>query len=334
MTDIEQNERFRPPFYLRNSMLQTFLGSNRPVTSLTGPLLTAARPVVLQCDDGVRLAGAFSAVPADRAKGLVIFLHGWEGSIASAYVTATGQHLFRCGYHIFRLNLRDHGDTHHLNRGLFYATLFDEVSSAVRQAARMAEKLPVYLCGFSLGGNFALRIACRWQGASTGIDLRQIAAISPVLDPAKATDAIDRRLLIRRYFRRKWQRSLRKKQQLFPENYDFSDISALVGIRQMTDKLLERYSPYADAVEYFAGYTLQRRDFETIDVPTTIITARDDPIIPVADFDALPPGRYLRKIIHSYGGHNGFIYNLRGRAWYEAYLQQIFDASAAQDDGR
>lgn len=315
---------FTPPFYLRSAMLQSFLGSNRPGRRRPGPMLSSARPLIIDTEGGVRLSGALSSAETAPARGLMILLHGWEGSIDSSYVTATAQYLFRHGFSIFRLNFRDHGDSHSLNQGLFYATLLDEVYQAVMAAARMTPGLPVFLCGFSLGGNFALRIARKWSLAPPkDIDLKHVIAISPVLDPSKATDAIDGHRIIRRYFLKKWQRSLEMKQQLFPERYDFTDILALSNIRLMTEKLLMRYATYPNAAAYFAGYTLCSRDLEAISIPTTIITSTDDPIIPVEDFYQLTPNRHLRLIIHLYGGHNGFITCWRGRTWYERYLLDV-----------
>ena len=73
----------------------------------------------------------------------------------------------------------------------------------------------------------------------------------------------------------------------------------------------------------FAGYTLCGRDLESISIPTTIITSKDDPIIPVEDFYHLSVNRHLQLIIHPYGGHNGFISSWCGRTWYEGYLKEL-----------
>ncbi len=321
-------EAFTPPFYLRSPMLQTFLGSNRPGGSRWRPLLSQAVPLILHLDGGIRLSGAWTDSAKTPSRGLIILLHGWEGSISSTYVKATGWYLLKQGLSVFRLNLRDHGDSHHLNSGLFYATLLDEVYQAVMAAARRLPGVPVFLCGFSLGGNFALRIARKWsETPEKDVDLRHVIAVSPALDPSKATDAIDCHRFIKKYFLKKWCSSLLKKQRLFPEIYDFGDIVNLPTIREMTEKLLQRYSKYPDAAAYFKGYTLGGDDFENLSIPTTIVTAADDPIIPVDDFYRLPPARNLRLLIHSFGGHNGFIRNWRGGTWYEKYLVNVVAGS-------
>ncbi|MEE4262214.1 MAG: alpha/beta fold hydrolase, partial [Desulfobacteraceae bacterium] len=211
----------------------------------------------------------------------------------------------------------------HLNAGIFYAVLLDEVFDAVRQIAEAGKCLPVFLVGFSLGGNFALRIASK--NARQPIEgLRQVVGISPVLDPEKATDRIDGNRFIRSYFLRKWRRSLSIKQLLFPDRYDFSAIVGIDNIREMTEQLLARYSTYDSVNAYFKGYTLLDHDLQDLTVPTTIITAADDPIIPVEDFHDLRTSPTTRLIVQPYGGHNGFLEGWRLNGWYEKVLEDAF----------
>jgi predicted alpha/beta-fold hydrolase len=145
-----------------------------------------------------------------------------------------------------------------------------------------------------------------------------------VLDPDKATDRIDGNRFIRAYFLRKWRRSLSIKQLLFPDRYDFSAIVGIDNIREMTERLLARYSTYDSVKAYFKGYTLLDHDLHDITVPTTIITAADDPIIPVEDFHDLRTSPATRLIVQPYGGHNGFLEGWRLKGWYEKVLEDGF----------
>lgn len=255
-----------------------------------------------------------------------MLLHGWEGSVDSGYILSTGKFLYDHGYAVFRLNYRDHGDSHQLNPGLFYAVLLDEVFYAVRQVSEYESELPFYLVGFSMGGNFALRIVRKCLESPIP-NITHVISISPVLDPKKTTDAIDAVKLLRKYFRKKWQRSLQKKQACFPQLYDFSQLLALDTIAAMTDLMLARYSDYQSASDYFNHYAVLNDALVKIDVPTTIITAQDDPIIPVEDFYDLKLNSITKLIVHRYGGHNGFIETIFGRAWYEQKLLQLFEAT-------
>lgn len=320
------DDRINPPWWLKPSPVQTVLASAGLRAWGKNPMLAAAREVILTTREGVRLLGYVSRHVPPRKRGLAILLHGWEGSSSSTYIRTTGRFLFRHGYDVFRLNLRDHGPSHHLNKGIFYAVLLEEVFDAVGQIVAAEGGNPVFLAGFSLGGNFALRIAR--QCASRPIPgLRHVFAISPVLDPDKATDRIDNSQWILKYFLKKWRRSLEIKQRLYPQDYDFTALMGIDSIREMTERLLARYSSYDSACAYFKKYTLLDGDLRSITVPTTIVTAEDDPIIPVADFLNLHVSPTTRLIVQPYGGHNGFLEGWRLNGWYERVMADAFDDS-------
>jgi predicted alpha/beta-fold hydrolase len=315
---------YRPAWYLRNGHIQTILASSPFRTWGKHAMRAAAREVILTAGENIRLLGQYSPQASEQNRGLVILLHGWEGSIDSTYIQCTGNALYLRGYDIFRLNFRDHGDSHHLNEGLFYAVLLEEVFQAVNQVCRKATGKPVFIVGFSLGGNFALRMARRAQQAPIE-NLRHVVAISPVLDPAKSTVKIDQYPLIRQYFLRKWFESLKKKQHLFPDIYDFGPIFSLNSIQEVTDRLLEKYSDFKSAADYFAEYSILKNALMVLAVDTTLITAADDPIIPVEDFHQLAINNRTRLIIHDHGGHNGFIDGFFLKSWYEQQLADLFD---------
>lgn len=314
---------FNPPFPLKSAVVQTVMASAGLRALGPNPMLSAARETVVTSGNGVRLLGYMSRQPRPHDNGLVILLHGWEGSSRSTYIRTTGRSLFAKGYDVFRLNFRDHGPSHHLNPGIFYAVLLDEVFDAVRQITEAEARRPVFLAGFSLGGNFALRVA-RKCAADPIPGLRQVMSISPVLDPDKATDRIDGNRFILAYFLKKWRRSLRFKQRCFPERYDFDGLLNIGNIREMTEQLLIRYSDFDSARAYFREYTLLGDDLQSIAVPTTIITAADDPIIPVDDFYGLHLSGTTRLLVQPHGGHNGFLEGWRLKGWYEKVMDRTF----------
>lgn len=322
-------EKFEPAPYLRAPMVQTTIASLKLLTWGKNAMKAAAREIIFSTPEGIRLQAYHSPQPFGHEKGLVILIHGWEGSAESAYILHAGRWFFDRGYSVVRLNLRDHGESHGLNSGLFYATLLDEVKDAVSQAARMAGHRPAFLVGFSLGGNFALRIAASGLPPSAK-NLRHIAAISPVLDPRKATAAIDANPLIRSYFLKKWRKSLRKKQRLFPNLYDFTDVLSLNSCGKITEALITTYSAYRNAGDYFSRYALTGTRPLEFRIPPVIIAAADDPIIPVEDFKCLHIDDAAGLIIHPHGGHNGFVQNLLQPRWYERFLAERFDSMSSR----
>lgn len=312
---------FAPPFWLRNGHLQSIIPS-LPVrrTSIERhavSLLESSNEVILDCGDGVRLMGLHSSqISRGRApaRQLVVMHHGWEGSAESLYILALAQILFDRGYDIFRLNLRDHGPTHHLNRELFHSCRLPEVVGAVRRVQQLFPHQELNLVGFSLGGNFALRVGAR--AGAAGIRLRRIIAISPVLEPETTLAALESGVAIyRKYFVWKWTRSLLRKQQAWPDDYDFGEMMRTPTLNSMTDYLVRRYTEFPDMDSYLRGYAIVRGALDSLEVPARVIAAADDPMIPSDDLARLPRLPNLNVTVSRHGGHCGFLLNLRGESW-------------------
>lgn len=326
MTTAGTLPEFMPGLFLRSGLVQTVIGSLKIRLPKTSPMLSAQKEMLLNAGKGIRLQGFYSK-QLGKSRGLVILMHGWEGSALSTYIQRSGNFFYAQGFDIFRLNLRDHGDTHHLNPEPFNGSLIDETYAAVKQAAKLAGKLPVYLAGFSLGGNFVLRIALRSSAAATQNkipNLKHCVAVSPALNPHDATVLMDQHSLLGKYFLQKWSRSLTKKQQAFPEKYNFSDLLKLHDVMDLTEKIIPHHTHFASVRAYFDSYTLLGDALYKIKVPTTIITSKDDPIIRVADFHNLRLSKQTRLIVTNYGGHNGFIQSWRMDPWYQKIMQIAF----------
>src|ERR1700739_4169985 len=157
-------EEFEPARWLRTPHLQSSLASTawRRSRILRGAaaLLAAQHEVLLECGAGGRLQ-CFVSSPARGPGRPVVLLHGWEGSADSLYLLSLGQLLFAQGFAVVGLNLRDHGATHHSNREIFHSCRLPEVVGAVRALQRRFAGRALQLVGFSLGGNFLLRVAAQ-----------------------------------------------------------------------------------------------------------------------------------------------------------------------------
>ena len=308
---------------MRSGRVQTALAGLKFLRRTdSSPMQDAAEYVELPAGTGadghpVRLTGWHS--PHPDPKGLAILFHGWEGSHNSTYIQTTARGLYERGLSVFRLVYRDHGDTHHLNPGLFFAPHFAEVLEATRQAARLVENLPVYVIGFSLGGNYALRLAARHEEEAVR-GLAHVFAISPVVDPLRAAPLIDRHPMIRRYFVNKMRDTYTKKEAAFPELYSFREGLQDRTVMGISDYVIPRHSQWADRESYFRAYTIRQDRLSGITTPTTIITAKDDPIIPWRHATELELSDAVDLIVLENGGHNGFFDTLKGPAWYERFI--------------
>ncbi len=319
---MEHRPDFKPPLHLRSGHLQTVLNSQGPRRLRARQLLKKLAPqrLTLEADDGTRLAAELDRAVNPRAR-LVILLHGWEGCVTSAYMITTTARLLEQGFDVLRVNLRDHGYSHHLNRDLFNSTRTPEVASALENflAANPWER--VFMVGFSLGGSFALRIAA---DAGSEIGCNAVIAVSPPIDPARAMDALNRGWFVyEQYFFRRWRDSLRRKLELFPE-YDYAEM--LASARSLDDLnrlFIPRYTDYAEVGDYFAAYALVGDRLAALPLPAHLIAASDDPIIPVDDLQRIDANENLVIETYRHGGHCGFLESLNARSWVESRILQI-----------
>jgi predicted alpha/beta-fold hydrolase len=149
---------FTPPRYCRNPHIQSALNSIGPRKIRANRLAAKLNSeyLILTTEAGVRLAAEYdlsSGRVSPSKKALVILIHGWEGSSRSAYQVTTAKYLLDRGFDVLRLNMRDHGDTQHLNRGIFNSTMTAEVADAIG----------VFLQQHSYSSVFFGRVFTGWQ---------------------------------------------------------------------------------------------------------------------------------------------------------------------------
>ena len=323
------NDTFNPPAWLANGHLQSILPSlkvRRPfLMRRARKLVACAQEQILDCGDGVRLMGLYSSQESlgrEASKELVVLLHGWEGSSDSLYVLSLGTHLFDRGCDIFRLNFRDHGPTHHLNQDVFHSCRLDEVVGAVYALQQQFPDRRISIAGFSLGGNFALRVAAR--APAVGLRLERAFGVCPVLRPHSAMEILERGPFIyQQYFIGKWKRSLRLKQELFPTAYNFASVLAQKSIRAMTELMIEQYSEFPSLDAYLNGYAITGNALANLQVQSHVVAALDDPIIPGTDLEDLPRTPHLHIHAVAHGGHCGFMDGFNRESWADRKIARL-----------
>ncbi|WP_333679592.1 alpha/beta fold hydrolase [Dyella sp.] len=330
---LPQGRDFQPPWPLTSGHIQTMLSSSGVRRTLLPRrayrVLDGAQEVMVDGGSGIRLTGSFT--PQKRqsaARGLAVLFHGWEGSVDSTYVLQTGSRLLEDGWDVFRLNFRDHGESHRLNEALFHSCRIDEVVHALGDIARRWPARVMALAGFSLGGNFALRVAM--QAPAHGIPLNYALAVCPIIDPSEGLFSLEESApwFYQAYFMNKWRRSLRAKQKAFPEVQYFELQELKQNLRGLTESLVLRHTDFGSLEAYLDGYSVAGRILQQMQIPATILTARDDPVIPVTAFERLELPNNVELDIATYGGHCGFIRGWDMTSFCDDYISARFNAIA------
>ncbi|MEP6900042.1 MAG: alpha/beta fold hydrolase [Rhodanobacter sp.] len=331
--NLPRGADFHPPWPLRSGHIQTMLSSSGVRRMLlphaAQTVLQDAEPMVVDGGGGVRLTGAYTVQTLrPEPRGLAVLFHGWEGSVDSTYVLQTGSRLLADGWDVFRLNFRDHGESHSLNEALFHSCRIDEVVHALGDIAQRWPARPIALAGFSLGGNFALRAAL--HTSRVGIPLSYVLAVCPIVDPGEGLFSLEESApwFYQAYFMHKWRRSLQAKQAAFPQHQYFELSELKQSLRGLTEAMVLRHTDFKTLQQYLDGYSVAGDALLGMQIPATILTARDDPVIPVDAFEKLQLPANVELDIAEYGGHCGFIRGYGMTSFTDDYIAARFNAIA------
>src|SRR5262249_46214646 len=144
----------------------------------------------------------------------LIALHGLNGSSDAHYMRGMAAKAFARGVNVVRLNQRNCGDTEHLSEGLFPSGLTADAAHPVQELTHVDGLRAIAVAGYSLGGNLALKLAGEY-GPNAPAELIAVAAVSPIVEIAECTRALERRenWLYEWNFVRDLKRRMRRKEQ-------------------------------------------------------------------------------------------------------------------------
>lgn len=316
---------FEPAIYLRNPHLQTLLGTSRlrlqQVMQRCQPILKLSTSTVLRASDGTRLQAEYLSNPQGNHK-LAVLLHGWEGSANSAYILGCSQALYNLGYSVARLNLRDHGDTHHLNQSPFNSARLNEVAEAIVDLTRRHPHQGLVLLGFSLGGNFVLRLST--QPSLHEMKLEKSIAICPAIDPLHTSQSLENgHPVYHRHFLKKWRNSLEKKYRYYPEIMRSPGDLKIDRLQKMNAVFVPLHTGFNDPKDFLDAYRITQKTLDAIPHRCEIIFSDDDPIINADDYDQLHSTANVTLHIQQYGGHCAFLQDWHLGSWIENILPEL-----------
>lgn len=301
---------FEPPAWLRNPHLMTMWTSLIP----RGVALRrqVAEKAIIKVSPDTSLLAYCHLSPGDGPRPTFILVHGLEGSSESFNILGLAQSALMAGAHVVRLNLRNCGDSLHLTPTLYNAGLSSDLYAVLDWLKTSKKLTDLFLIGFSLGGNLVLKAAAELGKQESA--LSAVCAVSPSIDLDACVGEMEKGLgrLYELNFLASLKRKIIQKGKLYPGRYDLRQLGKVTGIRQFDDVYTAPDGGYAGADEYYLRASSLPL-LNKIALPTLIITAKDDPIVPFRLFDSIETD-YLRLLAPSYGGHGGFMARGKGIA--------------------
>ncbi len=320
-------KEFIPHKALRNGHLMTIAASFWRRAYLRLP---ASAPRLFQTEPGTQVRGDCHFHENPREHPALVLLHGLEGSSESAYMIGTAEKAWVAGFNVVRLNQRNCGGTEQLTETLYHSGLSCDIRAVALELIERDRLPEIFAAGFSMGGNLVLKMAGEFADAAPR-EVRGFVAVAPSFDLAACAAALElaKNFLYERHFVTRLKRRMRHKASLFPERYANGLDGELVrvhSVREFDDRITAHFCGFRDAADYYAQSSAMRV-IGAIRRPTLIVTAEDDPVVPLAMFanEELRRNPNISLVATRRGGHCAFISQEagEGRFWAEARIVEF-----------
>ena len=264
---------------------------------------------LFEVEPGSRVLAHCRWQPNRSEQGTLVMWHGMEGSTRSAYMMTTANKAFQAGLNVVRVNVRNCGETEHLSPTLYHGGLTSDLHAVVDELIARDRLSRIFVGGFSLGGNMALKLAGEY-GDHPPPEVKAICAVSPSTDMRASIDLLMQRRnwLYHQDFLHRLRKRVRIKEKLFPDLYDSSGLRRIRSIEQFDNRYIAPMFGFADADDYYAKASALPL-IGRIRIPTLIIHAKDDPFVPFAPLrnPAIAMNPYVMLLATERGGHVAFM---------------------------
>lgn len=324
--NVLHTDPFRPPWMFRNGHVQTLAGMY-----VYSPL--AGRNTISSCisttgeillEDGDRLAYHDDLPtgwkPGDR---VALLLHGLSGSHASPDMTRIAALLQKKNVRTVRLDWRGCGAGVALARYSYHSGRSKDLLAAIAEIRIRCPGSPITLIGFSLGGNVALKLLGEPEDSAAslaGVD--RAIVVCPPIDLSATVKSLRKGLtkLYDRYFCKACIRDVRHRQQVRPDTVVPDGWYARLPrtLHEFDETFTAPVSGFSSAADYYSKSS-SNQFLAAIKIPTLVIAAQDDPIVPFQQFEAADYSSSTKVLTPRHGGHMGFC-TARGLGWLDQHV--------------
>jgi predicted alpha/beta-fold hydrolase len=243
----------------------------------------------------------------------LLALHGLEGSSTAHYMRGLADKAYARGFNVILLNQRNCGGTEALSEGLYHSGLTADAAHVIDEVGREGIDR-ILVAGYSLGGNLALKLAGDY-GDTPPSSLKGVCAVSPAMELAECVGALERKqnFVYQWNFVRGLKARMRRKHAAYPGRFQIDRLAKVRTVRQFDEFFTAPHFGFNGASDYYHRASAMRV-IDRIRVPALIITAQDDPFVPIGPFrdPRLAANPHITVIVTRHGGHCGFVSDATG----------------------
>ena len=254
---------------------------------------------------------------------VALLVHGLCGSFRSAYVVRIAAKLRQHGVRTYRLDMRGCGAGRGLAHHPYHSGRSDDIRQALISLQTWFPASPQSLIAFSLGANAALKMLGE-NTAPLPTLLDQAIVVSPPVDLAASVNNLSH--YPARAYDRFFTTALLAHVDASPT---LSERASVIFSRRRPTRLIEfddaftaPLSGFRTAANYYKRCSAAQF-LSGIYIPTTILMAKDDPIVPWEPLVSSRLSSSTELLLTDHGGHLGFIAPHRQRWMDEMVVQRV-----------
>jgi predicted alpha/beta-fold hydrolase len=292
------------------------------------PDLPAAENRLFAVAPGVQLLGRGHWQAARTERPALVLVHGLEGSSESGNLRGLAEKAYRAGFSVVRLNQRNCGAGEPYSSTLYNSGMSGDYRAVLAELIATDRVPEIFFAGWSMGGNLVMKMAGE-LGAAAPPEFRAVAAICPALNLSVCADTLTKpgNFIYLRHFVRSLKARTLRKARAFPGTIRVEGLAHVRTVRDFDNAIVAPQFGFRDAEDYYQQSSALRV-VDQVSVPSLILAAQDDPVVPIGTFDvpAMRDNANVKFEAPAHGGHSGFVSRWKGidRFWAEARLLEFF----------
>jgi len=296
-------DKFIPSWWAPGQHRQTILSALLPVKKID-----SLHRQKIAASDGELLEVDFLRGPVQSP--VFILLHGLEGSSEAPYIRAMLRKIQTANCRAAAVNMRGCGGSANEVQETYHAGKTEDLACVIESIRKDEDNPPIYLIGYSLGGNLVLK----WLGeqAEAAVDkIRSAVVVSVPYDLKQSVAYLDcgfNKAVYTRALLSGLKRKALEKEQRYPGILSKDKIKKCDTLAAYDQEVTARLNGFQDADDYWTQSS-SIHYLEKIRVRTLLIHAEDDPFFPGRHFphSKVEQSSYIKHILTEKGGHLGFL---------------------------